>query len=65
LQGRVWDLAADYNGCLVHFKFKKKVRQTAITICSGLPHPTRSLSRIVYREQEGSKGKKGTLRPDF
>ncbi len=39
--------------------------QIAITICRGLPHPTRSLSRIVCRGQDGTKGSKGTLRPDF
>ena len=44
----------------------KKMRQTARTICSGLPpHPTRSLSRIVCRGLQGPKGSKGTLRPDF
>ncbi len=41
------------------------MRQIAITIFRGLSHPTRSLSRIVSREQEGAKGSKGTLRPDF
>jgi hypothetical protein len=34
------------------------MRQTAITICRGLSHPTMSLSRIVYRGQEGPKGNK-------
>jgi hypothetical protein len=43
----------------------KKVHPMAITICRGLSHPTRSLSRIVCRGQEGPKGSKGTLRPDF
>jgi hypothetical protein len=43
----------------------KKMRQTAITICRGLSHPTRSLSRIVCRGQEGPKDSKDTLRPDF
>jgi hypothetical protein len=43
----------------------KKVCQTAITFCIGLPHPTKSLSRIVSRRQEGHKGSKGTLRPDI
>ncbi len=38
------------------------VRQKAITICRGLSHPTRSLSRIVCRGQERPKGKIGTLR---
>jgi hypothetical protein len=38
------------------------VRQTAITICSGLPHPTRSLSRTVSRGQEGPKG---ILKPEI
>ncbi len=40
----------------------KKVRQTAISICSGLPHPTSYRSRIVCRGQEGPKSSKGTLR---
>jgi hypothetical protein len=44
---------------------KKKMRQTAITICRGLSHPTRSLNRIACRGQEGLKGSKGTFRPDF
>jgi hypothetical protein len=43
----------------------KKVRLTAITTCKGLTHPTRSPSRSVCRVQEGPKGSKGTLRPDF
>ncbi len=43
----------------------KKKRQTVITICSELSHPTRSLSIIVCRGQEGPKGRKGTLGPDF
>ncbi len=30
----------------------------AITICSGLPNPSRSLSSIVCRGQEGPKGSK-------
>jgi hypothetical protein len=33
----------------------KKARRTATTICSGLSQLTRSLSRIVYRGQEGPK----------
>jgi hypothetical protein len=37
----------------------------AITICIGLSHPTRSLSRIVFKGQEHPKCSKGTLRPDF
>ncbi len=41
------------------------VRQKAITICKRLSHPTRSLSRKICRGQEHSKGRKGTLRPDF
>ncbi len=41
------------------------VHQKAITICRGLSHPTRSLSRIVCRGQERPKGRKGTLRLDF
>ncbi len=43
----------------------KKVCQTSITICRGLSHLTRSLSRIVCRGQKGPKGSEGTLRPDF
>ncbi len=42
-----------------------KVHQTAITICSRLLHPTRSLRRIVCRGQERPKGSKDILRPDF
>ncbi len=41
------------------------VHQKAITICRGLSHPTRSLSRIVCRGKERPKGRKGTLRPDI
>jgi hypothetical protein len=41
------------------------VRQTAISICRRLSHPTRSLSRKVCRGQEGPRGRKGILRPDF
>ncbi len=63
LLGQVWEPNADNNGCLVCFI--KKVSKTAITICSRLSHPTRSLSIIVCRGQEGPKGRKGTLRPDF
>ncbi len=55
---------AIFNGCLARFKFKK-VCQLAITICSRLPHQTRSLSRIVCRWQEGPKSSKDTFRPDF
>jgi len=52
-----------YNsGCLARFKFKRG-SQTTITICRMLSHPTRSLSRIVCREQERPKGRKGTLGP--
>ncbi len=65
LPDRVWQPAADNSGCLAHFRLLKKVCQTAITICRELSHPTRSLSRIVCRGQEGPKGSKGTLRPDF
>jgi hypothetical protein len=46
-------------------QFLKKVRQTAITICSGLLHPTLSHSRIVCRGWEGPKGSRFTLRPAF
>jgi hypothetical protein len=38
---------------------KKKVRQTAISICIWLPHQARSLSRIVCRGQEDPKCSKG------
>ncbi len=31
----------------------------------AITHTTRSLSRIVCIGQEGPKGSKGTLRPDF
>jgi hypothetical protein len=58
--GRVWETDADCNGCFECFKFKK-VRQIAITICIKLPNPTRSLSRIVRRGQEGPKGSKDTF----
>jgi hypothetical protein len=34
----------------------------AITFCSGLKHLTRSLSRRVFRGQDGPKGSAGTLR---
>jgi hypothetical protein len=34
--------------------------QKAITICRGLSHLTRPLSRIVCRGQERHKGRKGT-----
>ncbi len=40
-------------------------RITAITNGNGLSHPTRSLSRIVCKGQQGPKGCKGTSRPDF
>jgi hypothetical protein len=43
----------------------KKVGQTAISICSELPHPTSYLSRIVCRGQEGRKGSTDALRYDF
>ncbi len=39
----------------------KKAHQTDINICSGLSHPTRSLSRIVCRGQEGLKAVKEEL----
>ncbi len=51
-----------FNGCLAHLK---KVCQTAITICSGLPHPTRSHSRIICRGREGPKASKLTLKACF
>jgi hypothetical protein len=41
------------------------VRLMAITICTGLSHTTRPLSRIVCRGKESPKGSKGTFRPDF
>jgi hypothetical protein len=37
----------------------------AITICSVLPHSTRSLSSIVHSEPEGPKCNKDTLKPDI
>ncbi len=41
----------------------KKVRQTAITFCSGMPYPTRSCSSIVRRRQESPlMNKKGLSR---
>ncbi len=40
-------------------------KKCAITICRGLSHLTRSLSRIVCRGQAGPKVSKSTLRPDF
>jgi hypothetical protein len=36
-----------------------------ISICSGLPNPTRSLNKIVCRGQEGLQGSKGILKPDI
>ncbi len=39
--------------CTLHIL--KNVRQMTITICRGLSHPKRSLSRLVFREQEGPK----------
>jgi hypothetical protein len=44
LLGRVWQSAANNNECLAHLKFKKNM-QTAITICSRLQYPTRTLRR--------------------
>jgi hypothetical protein len=58
---RMWQPAADNYG----WDLKKKVRQTAITICSWMSHSIGLLSRIVYRGQEGPKGSKVTFRPDF
>ncbi len=60
----VWQPSADSNGSLGCFKFEN-VHQMAITIYRGLSRPTRSLSKIVCRGQEGPKVSKGTLRPDF
>ncbi len=37
--------SADYNGTMANFDFKKG-RQTAITICSGLPHPAEQLAEV-------------------
>ncbi len=65
LSSRVWQPATDSNVYLEGFKFKKKVRQTAITFWSSLSHPTRSLIRIVCRWKADPNGSKGTLRPDF
>ncbi len=62
---RVWQPSADSNGSLAPFflfEFKLSgsgvVGQTAITICRGLSHPTRSLSRIVCRGQQHPKAEK-------
>jgi hypothetical protein len=52
-----------YDGCFTS-NFKK-VQQMIIIISSGLPHPTRSLGRIVCRGQNGPEGSKGILKPDF
>ncbi len=45
------------------FNLKKNAFQLAITICSGLPHPTRSSSRIACRRQKGPRGNKDALWP--
>jgi hypothetical protein len=37
LLGRLWESAADYNGYLAYYNFKKTVRQTTDTIRSKLP----------------------------
>ncbi len=55
LVSRVWEL---FDALQIFIK----VCQMAITIYSGLPHPTRLLSIIVCRGQEAPKG---TLRADF
>jgi hypothetical protein len=58
--GRVWEPAADYNGCWESFKFKKRSLNSLFCL-QRLSHQNRSLSRIVCRGQEGPKGSKGTL----
>jgi hypothetical protein len=77
-RSQVWQPSADSNGRLAHF-FKVLTcwvgRDSPLQIvynsrfecfiCRGLPHPTRSLSRIVCRGQEGPKDSRGTLRPEF
>ncbi len=50
-----------YNGCLARFKFKKKCAKRPILSAVWMPHPTRSLSRIICRGQEGFKAAKTLL----
>ncbi len=52
------ELGLGANGSLA--RFKQKERQTAITVCSGQPHLTRSIGRIVCRGQESPKVSKDT-----
>jgi hypothetical protein len=57
---------AGYDSCLARLKFMKNAAKSHYYgIFSGLTHPTRSLSKIVCRGQEGPKGSKGNLKPDF
>jgi hypothetical protein len=42
---------------------KKECAKRPLLFAGGLPHQTRSLSRIVCRGQEEPKGSKDTLRP--
>jgi hypothetical protein len=42
LSGKVWHSAPDNNGRFAHF-LKLESRQTAIIVCSGLPHPTQQV----------------------
>ncbi len=56
-----FDLAGSGVTACFKLQIKKKVRQTAFTFCSGMPHPTRSLNRIVCRGQEGLKAVKTLL----
>jgi hypothetical protein len=60
----MWGPAAENNGCWACFKFYKKVRKQPLLFVQ-MPHLNKSLSRIVCKRQEGPKGSKGTLRPDF
>ncbi len=63
----MWQPAANCHGCLACFKFFLKPIKLPLLFAVGCQsHPTRFLSRIVCRGQEGPKGRKGgTLRPDF
>jgi hypothetical protein len=53
-QMKKWPVCALFvkNGHFVHFKFEKSAPNSH-TICRGLPHPTRSPSRMACEEQEG------------
>ncbi len=61
--GRVWQLAADNNG-LWRFKLKKNAPNSQYYLQRAVT-TDQIIHRIVCRGQEGPKGSKGTLRPDF